>query len=84
MGISPPGVQDIILNWPESDLGERRSLQCPCGSLFDLQGAAINRNASRVCEGTFTNGARWGPSMHTQCDLSDTTRRLCEVASVSD
>lgn len=84
VGMSPPGVPDVILNWPESDLGERPFLQCPCGSLFDLEGAAINRNASRMCGGDFTNGAVWEDSMDTECDLSDATRRLCQVASVSD
>jgi hypothetical protein len=83
VGMSPPGVPDIILKWPESDIGQQQTLQCPCGNLLDLDGAAINRTASRVCEGSFTEGALWGPSMHTQCDFTETTRRLCEVVDVS-
>lgn len=83
VGVSRPGVRDIVLNWPESDLGEVPSLQCPCGDLFNLDGAAISRTASRECGGTFSTGAVWESSMDNQCDLSPTTRRLCEVASVS-
>lgn len=79
--MSPPDVPDIILNWPESDIGQNQTLQCPCGNLLDPDRAMI---ASRVCEGSFTEGAMWGLSMHTRCDFAETTRRLCAVVNVSE
>lgn len=77
--VSPPEA----LDWPESDIGETVDLQCPCGNLSDLGGATVNRRALRVCGGTFTMGALWG-KVEIGCNLSPTTRRLCEVANVSD
>jgi hypothetical protein len=82
VGMSLPGVADIELDWPESDLGETVSLKCPCGN-FSALGGGISRNASRVCGGDFTTGAVWETSMDSKCDLSPTTRRLCEVFNVS-
>lgn len=83
VGLQVQGVLNISLEWPESDLGELITLPCPCGDLSNLGGAAINRNATRVCGGSFSMGARWELSMDRGCDLSITTRRLCQVANVS-
>lgn len=82
VGLQQQGVLNISLDWPESDLGELVRLQCPCGNLADI-GRAIRRTATRVCGGTFSSGAVWEMSMDQACDLSITTRRLCEVANVS-
>ena len=83
VGIQQLGILNITLEWPEADLGKNVILQCPCGDLSDAEGATISRFASRVCGGTFSMGAEWEASMDTDCDLSITTRRLCQVANVS-
>ena len=77
------GGLDVVLMWPETDLGVTVSLQCPCGNLSALQGGdTFNRRATRTCGGSFTEGAQWEEPMQMACNFSSATRRLCQVASV--
>ena len=78
------------LNWPETNLGATASFQWdPCEDLTALGGISIRLTASRVCGGTFTTGASWGtvtiyPDFGNGFTrFTSTTRRLCNVASVS-
>ena len=83
--VLPPLEEDgleVVLMWPESDLGETVPLQCPCGNLSALGGGTINRTATRTCGGTFSLGAAWEPEMAAACNFSSATRKLCQVANV--
>lgn len=72
------------LNWPEANLGEIVEIDCPCGNLSALGLGSINRRASRQCGGSFSEGALWEDPVDLACNFSSITRRLCEVASVSE
>ena len=78
-----PGGLSVILEWPESDIGQTISLPCPCGNLSAVSNESINKNATRECGGTFTQGAKWDIAMSSPCNFSSVTRRLCQVANVS-
>ena len=73
----------VTLEWPETSLGEKVILPCPCGNLSALGGSGVNRNASRRCGGTFSMGADWKMSDDEACNFTVTTRRLCAIADVS-
>ena len=68
--------------WPETDLGDYTSSECPCSEYLDtLAGKAL-----RYCDGDYTNGARWSQVVDTSACValtSTTTRRLCQAAAVS-
>ena len=83
--VLPPleeGGLEVVLMWPESDLGETVVLQCPCGNLSALTNNTIDRNASRTCGGSFSEGAVWESPLDMPCNFSSATRRLCLVANV--
>ena len=74
----------MVIEWPEADLGEVVSVQCPCGNLSALSGSAnFERNASRRCGGNFTAGAVWDDGNITACNFSITTRQLCQITNVT-
>jgi hypothetical protein len=76
----------ILLDWPVSNIGDTVNFQWDsCEDLTTLGGNAILRNASRSCAGAFPAGARWEPVVtESGFVFTFTTRRLCDVASVSD
>ena len=80
--LEPNGLE-VILEWPEADLGMVITVQCPCGNLSDLGGAEFNRVATRHCGGSFSSGAMWEEAMIRACNFSIATRRLCQIAEVS-
>ena len=75
-----PGGIDIRLQWAESDIGVRLTIECPCGN-FSLVGEA-RVNASRYCGGDFTQGAQWEAPEDMACNFTETARRLCQVIDV--
>ena len=65
--------------WPETDLGQTAAVLCPCA---DFSLGASHPAASRVCSGSFTNGAEWESASLDVCDFSSTTQALCNVSLV--
>jgi len=75
-----PGGIDIRLQWVESDIGVRLTIECPCGNFSLVGGARVN--ASRYCGGDFTQGAQWEAPEDMACNFTETARRLCQVIDV--
>ena len=78
----------ILLDLPVSNIGDIVDLQWDsCEDVTALGGNAILRNASRICVGTFP-AATWEEIHFIQAEgdsvFTSTTRKLCDVASVSD
>lgn len=72
---------DIVIEWPETAVGETAYINCPCGNL------SIGRNgeqlqASCFCGGDFTNGAEWEMAFVAPCDFTDLARNICLIANV--
>jgi len=76
-----PGGIDIQLQWNESDIGVRQTIDCPCGN-FTLVGGA-RTNASRYCGEDFVEGAQWKAPEDMACNFTETARRLCQIIDVS-
>jgi hypothetical protein len=80
----------ILLDWPVSNIGDTVNFQWDsCEDLTTLGGNVILRNASRSCGRGFPAGAGWEAVFFVTVtesgfDFTFTTRRLCDVASVSD
>ena len=71
---------NISINWPESNLGENVTVDCPCGNLTLDSDSLV---AYRFCGGNFRTGGRWENPIDTRCIVSDISRRICELANVS-
>ena len=71
---------DFNITWPETNLGHYAVIECPCGGL-NLSSTALI--ATRKCGGTYEDGAVWETAMVSACNFTDTTRELCDLASVS-
>ena len=68
--------------WPETDLSPDPYVQlCSCGSL-NVTGI-FTSTASRLCEGSFTNGARWASQNVTNCVFDSFTQSICDASDVS-
>ena len=70
-------VPEYRITWPETDLGQTASVNCPCGTLD-----TTSYQATRVCGGDYTSGAEWRSGDVSPCVFSDTTLRLCQVTEV--
>ena len=69
---------EIVINWPETDIGQTASVDCPCGSL-----SSANRlTAIRYCGGDFILGGNWTEANVMSCNFSDLARRLCRLSNV--
>ena len=77
--ISANSQLDVIINWPEVNLGQDAVVRCPCGGI-DLGNG--NLEARRYCGGTFSEGAQWEDGFVTPCNFSDTAREICNLANV--
>lgn len=71
---------DIILTWPETNIGEEAIVVCPCGGV-NLGDRTLF--ASRYCGGNFTHGKKWSDGHYSSCNFTDRARRICKLASVS-
>ena len=71
---------NVSLSWPESDLGQNVTIDCPCGN-FSF-GEEVQSTASRYCGGSFSAGAMWAEPQDELCNFTETTRRLCLVIEV--
>ena len=47
---------NISINWPESNLGEHVTVDCPCGNLMLGSDSLV---AYHFCGGNFRTGGRW-------------------------
>ena len=68
------------IEWPETNLGETHTENCPCG-LLSLNSKQLV--ATRYCDGDFSTGARWDPPMQDACNASNITKRICALSDVS-
>ena len=67
--------------WPETNLGVTALLSCPCQEYL----GTFAGNVRRLCNGTFTEGAMWSPTIDdSACETkrSDISRQLCDLAEV--
>ena len=72
-------LPDFRITWPELEIGEITMQSCACGN---LDTAAVNYQATRVCSGNYSNGAAWGAQDVSLCLFSNTTLQLCQVTEV--
>ena len=71
---------DFNITWPETNLGHTAVVECPCGGL-NLSSSVLL--ATRKCGGSYDTGAVWEGPKVSACNFTDTTRELCNLASVS-
>ena len=67
--------------WPETNLGMTAIVSCPCQEYL----GTFAGNVRRLCNGTFTEGAMWSPTIDdSACETkrSDISRQLCDLAEV--
>ena len=70
----------IVINWPESDIGDTASQLCPCQDITLQYGSHVQR----PCLGSYTLGGKWGGTSDAVCGLStDSIIQLCEATLVS-
>ena len=69
---------EIVIIWPETDIGQTASVDCPCGSLSSANGL----NAIRYCGGDFILGGNWMEANVMSCNFSDLARQLCGLSNV--
>ena len=69
---------NIVITWPETNIGGLAIVNCPCGNL-SKEGQLI---AIRYCGGDFTDGAVWGIPDVVQCNFSDLAREICQLKNV--
>lgn len=70
---------DFNITFPETNLGQTVTIECPCGGL-NLSSTALI--ATRKCGGTYDSGAEWEKPDVSACNFTDSIRRLCNLASV--
>ena len=69
----------ISIKWPETNIGERAKVDCPCGNISSQKGSLI---ATRYCGGDFSNGGQWENPNVAACNFSDLAREICQLAEV--
>ena len=68
--------------WPETDLGDYATSECPCSEYLDT----LAGRAFRLCGGDYVNGAEWNQEIDTSGCVALTstiTSSLCQAAAVS-
>lgn len=77
---SPNGNPNLIvvIEWPETDLGQNASVPCPCDFSLDT----TNLFATRHCGGNFQTGAVWEEPYVSPCNFTVIARTLCRLAQV--
>ena len=70
----------IIIEWPETNIGETAIVSCPCGNMSSGDGLM----ATRYCGGNFEEGAVWEENPNvTACNFSQYARQVCKLSEVS-
>ena len=67
--------------WPETDLRDFASVECPCSEFL----SSLAGRATRYCDGDYVNGAHWSGTVDTsKCAIysSNLTDTLCDAAGV--
>ena len=70
---------ELVLVWPETGIGERAVVSCPCGSIDTGLGVF----ATRMCNGDFTGPGTFGQGDTSQCTFDSETIELCRITEVS-
>lgn len=80
---SPIDTEDlrVILEWPETNLGDTAIIECPCGDV-DLNSTGLI--ATRRCGGNYDDGAQWEKAFDQKCNFTIVTRRICRLATVRE
>ena len=71
---------DILIEWPEVNLGEEAIVKCPCGGGVDL--GYGHPEARRYCGGNFIEGATWKDGFISPCNFSNQARKICNLTMV--
>jgi hypothetical protein len=76
---------DIILEWPETEIGHSITLPCPCQDLIGNPATQKRSlNITRRCGGNYSMGGHWEEEGYqTQCGLTDIAIELCKANIVS-
>lgn len=70
---------DIVIEWPETNIGLVAVVKCPCEGV-DLGTGSLE--ASRRCGGNFDDGASWEDGYVAPCNFTDIAREICQIAQV--
>ena len=73
---------DVLLDWPEVEVGVNYSLPCPCGVNLSAVFDDVPR-AYHYCGGDFIGGGKWEEPFVERCNLSSAGRKLCQITAVS-
>ena len=76
-----PLDEDEFYSWSEADLTDALTLSCPCGVLDTV--LTINREATRVCGGSFSAGVEWLAPDTAACQFNAIAESLCEITTVT-
>ena len=76
----PQDNSNQLYRWPESELGIGITLSCSCGQLNTSE---INRQAVRVCGGSYSQGVEWRQANTTLCAFDTNAQSLCDATLVS-
>jgi hypothetical protein len=69
------------ITWYQTEIGGVAHVKCPCGVNDDF----INKlQASRVCGGTYSNGAAWEEPRCDVCKFSETREELCRLGLIEN
>ena len=75
----PQDSSNRFYMWPESELGNVITLGCSCGTLNTTE---INRQATRMCAGSYSQQVEWMPANTSLCTFDATTASLCNATTV--
>lgn len=73
-------ASELTIMWPETGIGERVVVPCPCGG---LDADDLGRSATRMCNGDFTGPGQFGQGNTAQCNFDPMTLEFCRIAQVS-
>ena len=72
-----PSLPDFLILWPELEIGQTATESCACGSL-DPTGYV----ATRMCTGSYSEGAMWEDQDVSNCSFSSSVIELCQASEV--
>ena len=76
-----PEDDRIIITWPESDIANAVTVQCPCGSINE---SIYRATVSRECFGNYDQQAVWlDTDISAACSYTERLLDLCALSIVS-
>ena len=69
-----------VISWPESDIANAVTVQCPCGSINE---SIYSEDIDRECFGNYDQQAFWLDPDITTCFFTERLLDLCALSTVS-